>query len=108
MSTKRIDACNRSTLRELHGKIRIEDQMEDLLYETSVTPSQCKAARALLDLTQGKLAGLADVGLSTIADFELGRRAVSAEKVQDIRLALEHAGIMFIDGDGLTLRRRRR
>jgi transcriptional regulator with XRE-family HTH domain len=82
--------------------------MEALLYETPVTPSQCKAARALLSLTQEQLAGLADVGLSTIADFELGRRAVSAEKVQDIRLALEHAGIMFIDGDGVKIRRDRR
>jgi hypothetical protein len=51
---------------------------------------------------------LEGVGLSTVADFELGRRAVSAEKVQDIRLAQETAGIMFIDGDGVMLRKDRR
>ena len=72
-----------------------------------VSPNQCKAARALLDLTQTELARLAKAGLSTIVDFELERRNVSAEKIQDIRLALENAGIMFIDSDGVTLRRNR-
>jgi hypothetical protein len=38
------------------------------------------------------------VGLSTVYDFEKGRRAVSREKVQAIRIALEIAGVMFDGG----------
>ena len=36
----------------------------------ALTPGQCKAARALLELTQGELATAANLGLSTIVDFE--------------------------------------
>jgi transcriptional regulator with XRE-family HTH domain len=72
-----------------------------------VNPRQCRAARALLDWTQAELAERAGVGLSTVQTFELEWRSNSAEKIQDIRLALENAGIMFLDGDGVTLRHRR-
>jgi DNA-binding transcriptional regulator YiaG len=65
-----------------------------------MTPSQCRSARALLAMTQPKLARAAGVGLSTIVDFERQRRWVSPEAAQAIRLALEAAGIQFIDEDG--------
>jgi hypothetical protein len=47
------------------------------------------------------------VGLSTVYDFEKGRREVSREKVQAMRIALELAGVMFGNG-GVTLRKDRR
>lgn len=72
-----------------------------------MTPTQCRAARVLLNWHQSNLAEAAGVSLSTVVDFEKERRAVSKEKIQDIRLALENAGILFIDGDGVTLRRRK-
>jgi transcriptional regulator with XRE-family HTH domain len=75
---------------------------------TVMSPSQCKAARALLGITQDQLAGRAKVGLSTVIDYERGRRAVSDEKVQDIQIALELSGIIFIDGDGVKLRKGRK
>jgi transcriptional regulator with XRE-family HTH domain len=75
-------------------------------WNSPVNPAQCKAARALLDMTQGQLAEHAKVGLTTVADFELGRRGVSPEKLQDIRLALENGGILFLGEDGVTRRRR--
>ena len=60
--------------------------------------AQCRAARALLDLSQGRLAELASVGLSTVVDFERARRAVSDEAVGKIRAALEEAGVTFTNG----------
>jgi transcriptional regulator with XRE-family HTH domain len=84
------------------------ERMELLVRKPPVTPAQCKAARALLDITQTRLAQMANAGLTTVVDFELGRRSVSAEKIQDIRLALENLGILFIDGNGVKLRRDRR
>ena len=72
-----------------------------------MTPSQCRAARGLLDWSQTKLAKAANVGLSTVYDFEKGRRDVSREKVQAIRIALEIAGVMFDGGNGgVKLRKR--
>jgi transcriptional regulator with XRE-family HTH domain len=73
-----------------------------------MTPAQCRAARALLDITQSQLAYRADLGLSTVVDFEKERRQVSDEAVKAIRAALERAGIEFMDengGRGLRLRK---
>jgi transcriptional regulator with XRE-family HTH domain len=72
-------------------------------------PSQCRAARALLELNQSELARLAGLGLSTIVDFEKERRQVSPEAINAIRAALEQSGIEFIDenGGGEGIRRRR-
>jgi transcriptional regulator with XRE-family HTH domain len=75
-----------------------------------ITPGQCKAARALLDLTQGELADVAMLGLSTIVDFEKERRQVSIVAIQAIRHALATRGVEFIDenggGPGVRLRKR--
>ncbi|MBS0535824.1 MAG: helix-turn-helix transcriptional regulator [Proteobacteria bacterium] len=62
--------------------------------------AQCRAARALLGITQPDLAARAGLGLSTVVDFEKGRRLVSAEAIQAIRAALEYAGIQFIEENG--------
>ena len=61
-----------------------------------MTPAQCRAARALLDITQSELAEAAGLGLSTVVDFEKERRQVSDDAVQAIQNALERAGITFI------------
>jgi DNA-binding transcriptional regulator YiaG len=75
-----------------------------------LTPGQCKAARALLELTQGDLARAATLGLSTVVDFEKKRRQVSGAAVQAIRDALLARGVEFIDenggGPGVRLRKR--
>lgn len=67
---------------------------------SDMTPAQCRAARALLDLTQPALAEAAQLGLSTIVDFERSRRAVSSDAVDAIRAALEAAGVLFIEQNG--------
>jgi hypothetical protein len=63
-------------------------------------------------MTQSQLAEKARLGLSTVVDFERGRRQVSEEAIGTIRLALEDSGIEFLSenggGEGLRLRTRRR
>ena len=77
-----------------------------------MTPRQCRAARALLELSQPKLAKLAGLGLSTVVDFERSRRQVSAEVIEALSAALKTAGVVFIDenggGAGVRLRGGRR
>jgi transcriptional regulator with XRE-family HTH domain len=64
-----------------------------------MTPAQCRAARALLDLTQPQLAKAAGLGLSTVVDFEKARRTVSEDAIAAIRTALEAARVEFINDD---------
>jgi hypothetical protein len=59
----------------------------------SITPAECKAARALLRLA----ARGADISETTIGNFEEGRR-ISDEKIAAICRALESAGVEFTNG----------
>ena len=77
-----------------------------------VSPAQCRAGRALLEITQTQLAASAGLGLSTVVDFEKERRQVAPESVEAIHRALVRAGVEFIDenggGPGVRLRNRQR
>ena len=77
-----------------------------------ITPAQCRGARGLLGMTQPSLASAAQLGLSTIVDFEKSRRTVSKEATEAIRVALETAGVEFIDenggGPGVRLKKAKR
>ena len=76
----------------------------------SITPAQCRAARALLDWSQERLSEESGVGAKTIVDFEQGKRSPFARTVSDLREALEAGGVEFTNGDapGLRLKARRR
>ena len=63
-----------------------------------MTPAQCRAARALLELSQVALAEIAGLGVSTVADFERERRMVSPEAAQRLQQALESSGVEFTNG----------
>lgn len=65
-----------------------------------MSPEQSRAARAMLDMTQGALAVAAKVSLSTVVDFEKKRRIVAEQSVLAIRVALENAGVEFIPENG--------
>jgi transcriptional regulator with XRE-family HTH domain len=66
----------------------------------NMKPSQSRAARALIDWSQPKLADAAGLGLSTVVDFERERRQVSEASVTAIRSALESAGVIFVNENG--------
>lgn len=51
-------------------------------------------------MTQAELARLAEVGQSTVIDFERERRTVLQDTVAAIRAALEAAGVEFIPENG--------
>jgi len=67
-------------------------------YGMIFTPEHSRAARALLDWKQERLASEAGIGLSTVVDFEKQRRAVSADKIERMHRALEAVGIKFQNG----------
>lgn len=58
-----------------------------------ISPEQCRAARGWLGWTQSELAEKANVGLSTVRDFEAGRRLAIANNLRAMRQALEAAGV---------------
>ena len=66
----------------------------------SMTPEQCKAARAMTGLSQDQLAQKSGVAVSTIIPFEQKQRNPYASTVEKLRSALETAGIEFIEENG--------
>ncbi|MEM1344115.1 MAG: helix-turn-helix transcriptional regulator [Pseudomonadota bacterium] len=74
-----------------------------------ITPPQCRAARAMVDMDQAALASAAQVSRNTVVDFERGRRTPGVNNLSAIQRALEEAGVIFIaengGGPGVRLRR---
>ncbi len=74
-----------------------------------MTPAQCRAARALISLSQDELAAASDVAKRTIVNFEGGTAQAYARTVAALRSALEAAGVVFIEenggGPGVRLRK---
>ena len=64
----------------------------------TITPAQCKAARALLAWNQQELAQRAQIGVSTIADFERGKRTPTDSNIQAMVNAFLASGVSFVDG----------
>ena len=75
-----------------------------------IKPSQCRAARGLLDWTQAELAAASRVGISTVRRFEQGQQIPIRNNLAAIRGALEKAGVKIITagkggGPGVRLRK---
>lgn len=70
-----------------------------------MTAGQMRAARALIEMTQAKLASVSGVSLPTIKRIETGADARHST-VNIIRAALEAAGVEFIaeNGGGVGVR----
>jgi transcriptional regulator with XRE-family HTH domain len=64
-----------------------------------ITPAHSRGARGILDWTQSRLAAEAGVSLSTVRDFEAGRRTPIGNNLGAIKRALESAGVEFTNGD---------
>ena len=73
-----------------------------------ILPAQSRGARGLIQWSQTQLAEKAGISLSTVADFEKGRRQPIPNNLA-ARKALENAGVKFINaskrgGAGVRLR----
>ena len=80
-----------------------------------IYPSQIRAARGLLDISQQELARSSEVGLATLRRIENSAEElrVTVQVLLRIQRALENAGTVFIDqdehnGPGVRLRQRLR
>ena len=75
----------------------------------TITPEQCRAARALLNWSQPDLAEATGLTRGTIANLERGAHTPHPSNLAAIRAALEAAGVEFIPenggGPGVRLRR---
>lgn len=65
-----------------------------------MTPQQCRAARAMLNLSQDNLAELSGVAVSSIIPFEKEQRSPRAATIDSLRTALEAVGVEFIAENG--------
>lgn len=58
-----------------------------------ISPEQSRAARGWLDWNQEELARRANVSLSTVRDFEKGRRSPIKNNLEALRSAFAEAGL---------------
>lgn len=74
------------------------------------TPAVSRAARGLLDWSQTDLAEKAGVSLSTVRDFEIGKRTPIPNNTSAMQRAMEGEGVEFIpeNGGGAGVRLRKR
>lgn len=68
-----------------------------------ITLSQIRAARALLEWNQDALAKAAGISLPTINNLERGQYAPRPETLRAIQSALESAGVVFLENNGVAL-----
>lgn len=60
-----------------------------------MTPEQCKAGRALANMSQQDLADASEVARATIANFETGNRQPYKRTLKALQVAMEARGVIF-------------
>lgn len=65
-----------------------------------LSPEQCRAARGWLGWSQEDLSKRAGVGLSTLKDFESGKRSPMRNNLEAMRRVLESVGIGLLFDEG--------
>ncbi|MCJ2106018.1 helix-turn-helix transcriptional regulator [Methylobacterium sp. E-041] len=61
-----------------------------------ITPAQCRAARALLELSQKQLAEISGVSLRTVQGFEAGERSLQSLAMSALEGVFAGRGIVMI------------
>lgn len=66
-----------------------------------ITPTQMRAARAMLDVSQGHVSEYLGIAANTLSKIESGQSDASASRVSDIQRFYEREGIEFTENDGV-------
>src|SRR5437764_3189846 len=74
----------------------------------TISPAQCRAARALLSWSQEELVRHSKITKKTIADFERGATTPRQQTLAKILAGLEAEGIEFLNGNRPGVRPKRR
>jgi transcriptional regulator with XRE-family HTH domain len=69
-----------------------------------ITIEQIRAARGLINWSQGDLASATSLSLNAISNLEKGQSTPRTETLQQIQKSLEKAGVEFLSGMGVRLR----
>jgi transcriptional regulator with XRE-family HTH domain len=64
-----------------------------------MTPSQCRAARGILNWTQDEMASAARLSVVTVRNFENEKSTPQRASLDVIQRALEAAGVEFTNGE---------
>ena len=67
-----------------------------------ITPTQMRAARAMLDVPQGHVAEHLGIAANTLSKIESGQSDVSISRMADIQRFYEREGIEFTGNDGVA------
>lgn len=81
--------------------------MTHMTSDLSMTPAQCRAARGLLNWTQGQLAQAASVSAVTVRNFENEKSSPQRATLAVMRAALEAAGVDLTNGEKPGVRMRK-
>jgi transcriptional regulator with XRE-family HTH domain len=74
----------------------VDDRCKDPVDMMTMLPDQCRAVRGVLKWTQPWLADESGTGLSTLNRYEMESRPPKEKVIEQLRAALEAAGIEFI------------
>lgn len=66
-----------------------------------ITPTQMRAARAMLDVSQGHVAQYLGIAANTLSKIESGQSDVSGTRLADIQRFYEREGVEFTANDGV-------
>lgn len=66
-----------------------------------ITPTQMRAARAMLNVSQGHVAQYLGIAANTLSKIESGQSDVSGTRLTDIQRFYEREGVEFTENDGV-------
>lgn len=66
-----------------------------------ITPTQMRAARAMLDVSQGHVAQYLGIAANTLSKIESGQSDVSGTRLTDIQRFYEREGVEFTENEGV-------
>jgi hypothetical protein len=103
-----ITSCLKTTdmmIRDVFGQVNPYSMLLAILislrYKSGmITPAQCRAARALLNWSQQRLATAARVGVVTVRQFEKSGSQPRPATMEVVHRALASAGVDFIAENG--------